>query len=87
MRLLAGGSGAGGTRIADPTGREVAVSEIETLNKFIVCSQGNDVMVMRFQPKMSADDAMLLAAYLVSIAESCNPSHSFEEVLKAVQNT
>jgi len=64
-------------------------SQIDTFNKFVVGSTGKRIKILR-QPwppdGLSADDALLLAAYLVSMAES-EASHTFAEVLEAVQNT
>lgn len=59
---------------------------IETMNKFFVATKGKEVIFLMPIPcSMSADDAMLLAAYLVSMAEM-DASHKFEEVLAAIQN-
>jgi hypothetical protein len=60
--------------------------EINTANKFFVASQGDKLIIMN-PPRgpMSDDDALLLAAYLVSMASS--PTHEFDAVLDAVQNT
>jgi len=57
---------------------------IETLNKFLVSSQGKAILIMN-PPRTSiaADDALLLAAYLVLMAEH-EASQPFEAVLKAV---
>ena len=60
--------------------------EIDTFNKFMVAVGGKDVILLKPIPqKLSADDALLLAAYLVSTAE-INTETKFEDVLKAVQN-
>jgi hypothetical protein len=61
--------------------------EIETLNKFFVAVGAGKVIIMRppMQGALTPDDAMLLAAYLVSMAEM-DATHKFEDVLKAVRN-
>ncbi len=62
--------------------------EIETLNKFMVAAGGKGIAMLNGPHRgvpFSADDALLLAAYLVSMAEH-KASHTFEEVLNAVQN-
>mgnify|MGYP001603933895 CR=1 FL=1 len=59
---------------------------IDTMNKFLVAVKGKEVGFLKPVPgSMSADDAMLLAAYLVTMAEM-DATHKFEEVLAAVQN-
>lgn len=61
--------------------------EIETLNQWMVASQGKNVRIM--MPPLgvlSADEAMRLAAWLVTMAEM-DATHKFEDVLKAIQNT
>jgi hypothetical protein len=61
--------------------------EIDTLNKFGVGGAAGGFVITRpaFLP-MSADDALLLAAYLVAIAEP-QATHTFAEVLAAVRST
>ena len=62
------------------------MGEINTLNKFFVGVQRDMVLIGRLpMGPISADDALLLAAYLVSMAEM-NTETKFEDVLKAVQN-
>ena len=59
---------------------------IETLNKFMVGVIGPDVIVGKFVGgRLSPQDALLLAAYLVAMAE-IQTEQKFDEVLKAVQN-
>lgn len=58
--------------------------EIDTFNKFLVGMKGDNVTIMRMSPLMTKQDALLLAAYLVALADDDN---EFAEVLKAVQNT
>jgi hypothetical protein len=65
--------------------------DIETMNKWMVAGiGGRRGFTMLAPPKsgvsFNADDALLVAAYLVSMAEP-EASHKFEDVLKAVQNT
>lgn len=61
---------------------------METLNKYLVGVQG-DMIVLGLPMKaarMSKDDALLLAAWLVAMASDDDPVE-FEPVLKAVRNT
>ena len=60
-------------------------TEIDTANKFLVAHQGEKLIIMN-PPRgpISDDDALLLAAYLVSMA--CAPTHEFDAVLEAVQS-
>ena len=63
--------------------------EIDTMNKFMVGAGGRGKGFMMLNPPLrgqtiSADDALLLAATLVAIAEH-EASHSFAEVLQAVE--
>jgi len=61
--------------------------EIDTANRFLIGVLGPDVVFMKPVPqRLSADDALLLAAHLVAMAEVQRPTHRFEDVLKAVQN-
>jgi hypothetical protein len=60
---------------------------IDTTNKFLVACRGECVSIL-LPPldSISADDALVLAAYLVSMAEH-DATHPFADVLAAVQNT
>lgn len=62
-------------------------TKIETLNQWMVGSQGKNVRIMN-PPlgALSANEAMRLAAWLVTMAEM-DATHKFEDVLKAVQNS
>jgi len=61
--------------------------EIDTANKFFVGVRGRDVMLMKpVAGILTADDAILLAAYLVSMAEIQGPTNKFEDVLNAIRN-
>lgn len=67
------------------TVEEKKMAEIETLNKFLVASKGKEIGFLKPVPgSMSADDALLLAAYLVTMAE-VSATHKFQEVLDAVE--
>lgn len=59
--------------------------EIDTLNKFVVGRLGNDLVIMRPHSRLSDADALLLAAYLVALAEGGR--EAFDKVYKAVCNT
>lgn len=62
------------------------MNDIETANKFLVSARGNQILVLNhlaLLAPLSADDALLLAANLVAIAEP-GAAHSFQEVLTAV---
>jgi hypothetical protein len=60
---------------------------IEIFNKFLVGSSGRGVVIQRPPVgTITADDALLLAAYLVTMAEH-EASHEFSEVLAAVQGS
>lgn len=68
--------------------------EIETFNKFMVSVTGPEIHILnpsagtgaiRHPMRLTHDDALLLAAYLVSLAYSAK--HEFKEVLAAVENT
>jgi hypothetical protein len=58
---------------------------IETFNKFLVAANGSGILIMN-PPRgvISNDDALLLAAYIVSMADH-SASNDFEDILKAVQ--
>ena len=63
--------------------------EIETVNKFLVGYNAGMIVIsgaVRLRERLTPDDALLLAAWLVACAE-VQASHSFDDVLKAVQST
>jgi hypothetical protein len=59
-----------------------------TLNRFMVSMAGDEVVIM-LPPKhpINREEALVLAAYLVSIAEVLPGTESFEDILKQVQAT
>jgi hypothetical protein len=60
--------------------------EIETFNKFMVGSGRDGVVIGGAIPrKLTAEDALLLAVYLVCMAE-LHTDMRFTDVLKAVEN-
>lgn len=64
--------------------------EINTFNKFFVGVKGDYVALMmpaKIPPQLTKQDAYLLAAYLVSMADITPPydGPTFTEVLKAVR--
>lgn len=62
------------------------MNKINTANKFMVGVQGKNIVVgMPPRVPISPDDAMLFAAYLVSMAEM-DTETKFEDVLEAIQN-
>lgn len=57
---------------------------MEIFNKFLVASQGDNLVFMRPLPqKLSYDDALLLAAWLKVMAEPFT-SEKFDDIEKAV---
>ena len=67
-----------------PQGQE----PIETLNKFLVGVRGDEIVIMN-PPRtlISKEDALLLAAYLVAMADTSEGHEQFERVLEAVEST
>jgi hypothetical protein len=62
-------------------------AKIETFNKFLVGVHGDRIVMMNSEEltgSLSADDALLLAAYLVTLADP--NGERFAKVLEAVQN-
>lgn len=59
---------------------------INTANKFLVASNSQGIVIMTDPRKLTYDDALLLAAYLVSMAEPF-ASYKFPDVLEAVQGS
>lgn len=58
---------------------------VDTTNKFLVGAQGNVLVFMKPVPqRISNEDALLLAAYLVSMV---GDDDLWNETLKAVQET
>lgn len=60
------------------------MADIDTTNKFMVGLQGDQLVVMRPIQRLSTDDALNLAAYLVAMAEE--KDGDFARVLEAIQN-
>ncbi len=61
--------------------------KIDTGNKFMVMGKVNgEILVGRPPGKLTPDEALGLAAYLVCIAEP-HATHKFVEVLQAIQST
>lgn len=60
--------------------------KIDTLNKFLVSQHDRWIMVsgLPFPPALTPDDALLLAAYLVALAEP-HASNKFDAVRQAVE--
>ncbi len=59
--------------------------KIDTGNKFMVMGKvSGEILIGRPPGKLTADEALGLAAYLVSLAEP-HAAHSFDEVLEAVR--
>jgi cytochrome c551/c552 len=63
------------------------MTHMDTFNKFMVGAKGENVVVM-MPPRgtISKEDARLLAAWLIAIAD-CGSRHEFELVLNAVLDT
>jgi hypothetical protein len=59
----------------------------ETANWHAVGCRGGQVTVMMPPVTMSADAALLHAAWLVAVAEALDPSQPFEAYLAAVRST
>ena len=63
------------------------MSKIDTTNRYLVAAKADGSVVIMFQPlrAMSKNDALLLAAWLVAIADPLGDD--FKAVLEAVQST
>jgi hypothetical protein len=62
-------------------------AEIDTFNKFMVSVQGDRlVLMLPIPPRLTVDDALILAAWIVAIAPAMHPTHKWEDVLSAVRN-
>ncbi len=60
------------------------MTEIETLNKFLVAAGADGIVFLKPVPQnIGEDDGLLLAAYLVALADK---DGKFAAVLHAVQN-
>jgi hypothetical protein len=60
--------------------------EINTLNRYAVGKRGKQVVILMPPRELSCDEALVFAAYLVSMAEM-DTETKFADVLDAVQNT
>lgn len=61
-------------------------NEIDTTNIFLVSSNQRGIVIMNPRFNLTYEDALLLAAYLVTMAEPF-AGHKFEDVLNAVQSS
>lgn len=63
-------------------------AKIDTFNKFFVAMQGGELCFLRPVPqRLSKQDALLLAAYLVSMSRVLDPMDlEFIDVLEALEN-
>lgn len=60
------------------------MGKVDTTNKFVVSSSNDDIVFLRPVPqRLSKDDALLLAAYIVALVAD---SDQWEAVLTAVEN-
>jgi len=57
---------------------------MDTLNKFLVGCSRDEIIIRAYLQVLSRDDALNLAAWLVTIADR---EGKFNELLEAVQNT
>ena len=63
---------------------KIMASEIDTTNKFLVSSGGDDIVFLRPLPqRLNYDDALLLAAYIVAMVAD---SDRWEATLTAVES-
>lgn len=62
-------------------------SEIDTTNKYLVSRRGGDILILATNARLSKENALNLAAWLVALADDGTAPHSFAEILRAVQNT
>ncbi len=58
---------------------------IQTVNKFLVGMQAGKIRITNLTGTLTPDEALLLAAWLVAMAEH-EASHDFDDVLLAVKN-
>ena len=56
----------------------------DTANHFGVSVQGDSIVILMFQQRLSREQALNLAAWLVALADQEN---QFPKLLEAVQNT
>lgn len=56
----------------------------DTANKFFVSRRGEEVIILAFRAKMTRDEAIALAAWLVVMADD---QDNFTEALETVKNT
>ncbi len=62
------------------------MSAIETPNEFMIGLHGENVVVMMPPKRMTHDQSLLFAAWLVVMSDG-EGTHSFEEFLQAVKST
>ena len=59
---------------------------MDVMNKFLVGAHGQRIVIQRMPETLTPDDALLLAAWLVALAEP-QATVTFHSVLKAVEET
>lgn len=62
------------------------MSEIDTANKFLVGAQGDSIVIGNSPRRMTAEDAMVFAAWIIAMA-SLKSKHPFSEYYDKVCNT
>ncbi len=62
------------------------MSEIDISNKFMVAAQGDSIMVLNSPRRMTTEDAMVFAAWIVAMA-SLHSKHPFADYYEKVCNT
>jgi hypothetical protein len=60
-------------------------AEIDTMNKFVVCGFGNDLIIANPPRRLNKADALLLAGWLV-VMSGAEPGE-FEKVREAIEST
>lgn len=60
---------------------------MDTANRFLVCAQGDTLVLLRSPQRISKDEALNLAAWLVALADKSVDHESFKQLLDAVEST
>lgn len=62
------------------------MSEIDIANKFMVAAQGDSIVILNSPRRMTAEDAMVFAAWIVAMA-NLHSKHPFADYYEKVCNT
>ena len=74
-------------RVSSTEGTTVNGNEIDVQNKFLVGMAADDITILMMAKRLSKQDALNLAAWIVALADGSADNITFMTLLERVQNT